>query len=240
MSQLDGGGGRVPFVLLVGTAAVTDDDLSRYRRDGYIVVRSAVDAGTVEAARRNLARLRSSPALAGPIVAVAVDGEGTPSDPWLAGVARDRRLVDLAEGALGRPVVCFGCSYIAKGADGGLPALWHQDGYPWAQRLGIAEAVTLWVALDQMDAGNGAMEVVPGSHAQPAQPNSTVTGPEGGLFGGGLDPALVARMVEPSAVRVLTMSAGDLSVHHSCLVHGSGVNRSGRERRALVVRYRPA
>ncbi|HET6873772.1 MAG TPA: phytanoyl-CoA dioxygenase family protein, partial [Acidimicrobiales bacterium] len=63
--------------------------------------------------------------------------------------------------------------------------------------------------------------------------------------GGTGEPAGLGGPAGPSAlgsesVRVIRMAAGDVSAHHSRLVHGSGANRSGRERRALALRYRPA
>jgi hypothetical protein len=132
-------------------------------------------------------------------------------------------------------VVSFGFTYIVKAAGTGLPALWHQDGHPWRERFGIDVAVTLWVALDPVDAGNGALQVLPGSHSTPARPLAAREG-GGGLFGGGIDPG----PFDSCDVETLVMAPGDVSAHHPGLVHGSGANRSSRHRRALAVRYRPA
>lgn len=212
----------------------------RYRTDGYVVVRALVAPETVTSALARLNQLRAERPEGAGILALPLARDGTAADPWLTDLVRDERLVGLASLLLDHPAVCFGCAYMVKPAGTGLPALWHQDGHPWSEGLGITEAVTLWIALDDVGPDNGAMEVVAGSHILPAHPIVAVEGQDGGFFGGGMDAGLAAELVDPSAVRRLELSAGDGSAHHPCVVHGSGPNWSGRDRRALVVRYRPA
>ena len=183
-----------------------------YERDGFVVVRAVAEVAPL------LDALAALPA-AGPLV---------PSPP-LELPALDA----LAAEVLGGPVEVFGTTFLVKPAGEGLPALWHQDGHPWQERLGGAAAVTAWVALDPATPESGGMRVVPGSHrlpAQPLRPNAEVPS----LFGAELDPALV----DEGAAVDLVLAPGDASLHHPNLVHGSGPNRSDRPRRALAVRYR--
>jgi phytanoyl-CoA hydroxylase len=91
----------------------------------------------------------------------------------------------------------------------------------------------MWIALDDADGGNGGLRVIPGSQrldATPLHPNTVTPS----LFGVEMDPTLVD---ETLAVDV-ALRAGDVSVHHPHLIHGSGPNRSDRPRRALAIRYR--
>ena len=46
--------------------------------------------------------------------------------------------------------------------------------------------------------------------------------------------------IDESALRPIPIQAGDVSVHSSRLVHGSGPNKSSRWRRGLTVSYMPA
>lgn len=229
-----------------------------------MVVPGVLDGAGVAACLEHLEGLQVGRPSGSSIVAV-VPG----SDPFLDGIAVDPRLYGLASGLMGGEVTCFGCTYMLKDPRDGPAALWHQDGYPWQDRLGIATAVTLWIALDDVDVDNGALQVIPGSHWLPAQPLMAVDGAAGGMFGAGMDEAMVASLfgvsgppggvadrgsgarmgmgspasaapVASGTVRVIRMAAGDVSAHHSWLVHGSGANRSGRRRRALALRYRPA
>ncbi len=242
--------------------------LSTYDRDGYVVVPGVLDPAGVDACLTHLQRLLTGRPAGSSIVAV-VPG----SDPFLDGLAADARLYGLASALIGPEATCFGCTYMLKDPVDGRRALWHQDGHPWQEGLGITTAVTLWIALDDVDTDNGALQVIPGSHWLPAQPLVAVEGEAGGMFGAGMDEAMVTELFgvsgppgsgggggggggddapgaggggggsapgaggESGTVRVIEMAAGDVSAHHSWLVHGSGANRSGRERRALALRY---
>ena len=203
-----------------------------FARTGYAIARQLLDAGKVEECREHLAAVQAAaPGRPSPIRAFAPD-----RDAFLASVAADHRLVGWAEELLASPVTCFGVAYMVKEARLGLEALWHQDGYPWQQQLGITDAVTLWIALDDVNESNGALRVIRGTHTRPAQPLVQAEAPaDGGYFGAGIDPG----PFHPDDVDVLVLAAGDVSAHHPCLIHGSGPNTSECDRRALVLRYRP-
>ena len=204
----------------------------RFARTGYTIARQLVDASTVEDYRRYLVVKQ----VAAPEV-VSIHAVDLSRDAFLATVSTDPRFTGLAGELLGSSVTCFGAAYMVKRAKVGPEALWHQDGHPWRERLGITEAVTLWIALDDVDETNGALRVIRGTHTRPAEPLVPAETPEqGGYFGAGIDPG----PVDPDDVEVLVLSAGDVSAHHPCLIHGSGPNTSDHDRRALVLRYRPA
>jgi phytanoyl-CoA hydroxylase len=204
---------------------------ARFARMGYTIGRQLVDPPTVEAARDHLRSVRAARPAASSIFPIPLG-----SDPFIDALAADERFAGWAAELLASPVSCFGAAYMVKEARVGPEALWHQDGHPWRERLGITEAVTLWLALDDVDESNGALRVIRASHTQPAQPLVTPHRPEeGGYFGAGIDPGRVDR----ADIEVLVLSAGDVSAHHPCLIHGSGPNTGDRDRRALVLRYRP-
>lgn len=156
------------------------------------------------------------------------------TDPvWLAAVA-DPRLLDLVESLLGPGVVLFSSCWVVKPPRTGRGAAWHQDGGSWP--LDPLEAVTLWVALDDADAGNGGLRVIPGSHEAGLLPHlrdDTRLATE--LF----PVALPAAAVDEGAAVDVVLRAGDVSAHHPLLIHGSPPNTSARPRRALVARYHP-
>ena len=194
----------------------------QWEADGHLVVRAAVDGATVEHLGRHCDALPGD----------ALRTAALDRDPVLAAIAADDRLVAIARSVLPGEPEPFGATFVVKAPHTGLPALWHQDGHPWRER-GIAEAVTLWVAIDEATAENGCLRVIPGSHrldAQPLRPNADVPS----IFGAEVDPALVD---ESLAVDVV-LAPGDVSVHHPNLLHGSGPNATERQRRALALRYR--
>jgi hypothetical protein len=113
-----------------------------------------------------------------------------------------------------------------KPASGGTPLPWHQDGGSfWG--LDRDPALQIWTALDDAPEGGGCVEVVEGSHL-------------GGLATplGGLIPPERVRAAGADARRVpLPARAGEAILIHNYLWHCSGVNGSGRPRRAFTVCY---
>jgi hypothetical protein len=114
---------------------------------------------------------------------------------------------------------------------------WHQD-YPYWP-LAQPNAVTAWIALDDVDAENGAMSVAVASH---------LTGERlPAAFGTGRPylqeqrPATVKPIEDPKSlgldVETLSLQAGEVSFHSALLWHTSGPNDSSRQRRAIVIRY---
>ena len=110
---------------------------------------------------------------------------------------------------------------------------WHQDyAYlPLAEPLGV----TLWVALDDADQGNGCLRYVPGSqHAGECAPTvfaaGTGTPPASDL------PAIDLRGREAEVVS-LPVRAGDGIAHHPLVWHGSPGNSSTRQRRAWSMNW---
>ena len=199
--------------------------------DGWAVARQVLDGATVAGLRDHLETLlapRPAAAESGLLAGVVVD------DPvWLAAVS-DSRLLDLVEALLGPGVVLFSSCWVVKPPRTGRPAAWHQDGGTWP--LEPLDAVTLWVALDDADAGNGTLRVVPGSHRAGLLPHDR---DDARLANELFNVALPAEHVDEAAAVDVVLRAGDVSAHHPALIHGSGPNRSDRPRRALVARYHP-
>jgi phytanoyl-CoA hydroxylase len=209
----------------MGRSTARDD----YHRHGFTTLAGLLDPAVIRGAFGHLAMSRAEQRL-GPDTAIVAVATGTPFAAELAG---NPRLTVVASALLDAPAAAFGFTYLCKPARIGLPALWHQDGSPWADRLAGARALTMWIALDDADATNGCLRVIPGSHrldVAPLRPNTVAPS----LFGVEMDPALVD---ETLAVDV-ALRAGDVSVHHPHVIHGSGPNPSGRPRRAIAIRYR--
>jgi hypothetical protein len=151
------------------------------------------------------------------------------TDTYLAGIARSLALTALAGCLLEAEPVPFGCTYFVKEPRRGLPVLWHQDGHPWEIRLGITQAVTLWIALDRADEHTGGLQVIPASHVLAAQPLRSHQG-QPNVFGSEIDPLLV----DETVARPLRLAPGDVSAHHPNLIPTSStVHRpTGRNIRA--------
>ena len=110
---------------------------------------------------------------------------------------------------------------LIKRAGVGARVPWHQDGEYWPIRP--PATVTVWIALDRVDRGNGAMQWVPGSHRVGYFKHRNVANPQFALDNEIDDPRF-----DPRAARYNELEPGELSLHDVLLVHGSEPNTSSR------------
>src|SRR5579872_3272112 len=75
-------------------------------------------------------------------------------------------ILDHVEEILGPNIVAWGQQYFCKMPGDGKPVAWHQDASYWP--LTPARTVTMWLAVDDADRDNGAMQVIPGTHTHRA------------------------------------------------------------------------
>lgn len=203
--------------------------VEEYEREGYVIVRDVLDAELVAEASRHVGWLQERhPELRGEqLGSTLVQG-----DPFWVRLVGDDRLLDVAERFVGPNIALFASHYISKPPHDGQPVLWHQDGSYWP--LEPMEVVTLWLAVDDSVPENGCMRVIPRTHdleLQQLEQRSDVPS----VLGSGIDPSLVD---ESRAVDVV-LGAGDVSIHHPNLIHGSLANNSARRRCGLTIRYIP-
>jgi ectoine hydroxylase-related dioxygenase (phytanoyl-CoA dioxygenase family) len=126
-------------------------------------------------------------------------------------------------------VAIYRALLFTKGAGGGSNLPWHQDGGRfWG--LDRDPILQIWTAIDDCQATAGCIEVLPKSHA-----NGLAT-PLGGVVPKEL---VLARAAEGSHVR-LPAAAGEAILIHNHLWHRSGVNITGKTRRAFTVCYMSA
>jgi ectoine hydroxylase-related dioxygenase (phytanoyl-CoA dioxygenase family) len=111
-----------------------------------------------------------------------------------------------------------------KAPGGGAAVEWHQD---WAFFPHTNDDLfSVGIMLEDVTLANGPLMVIPGSHMGPVLSHH-----RGGIFCGAIDPA--DPLFEFSRAVTLTGRAGDMSVHHVRLLHGSAPNQSDRARKIL-------
>jgi len=201
----------------------------QYERDGYVIVRGAIEQDLAREAREHVRWLIGKHPGVRP---EQLHAELARSDPFWIRLVSDERLVDIAAEFVGPNIALFATHYICKPPWDGQAVLWHQDGIYWP--LEPMEVVTLWLAASESTPENGCMRVIPGTH------RTALTAVEertdvANVLGSGLKAELVD---EKSAVDIV-LQPGDVSIHHPNLVHGSEANRSDRWRMGLTIRYIP-
>jgi non-haem Fe2+, alpha-ketoglutarate-dependent halogenase len=140
------------------------------------------------------------------------------------------RIVDLVCDILGDQVACWGTHYFCKLPHDPKQVSWHQDAPYWP--FSPSKTVTVWLAIDDVDEGNAAMRVIPGSHRAGALPIRQSDPSENNVLWLTTDGA--EQMGTPRSVN---LRAGQISLHSDLLLHGSLANDSSRRRCGLTMRY---
>lgn len=150
---------------------------------------------------------------------------------WANALVHHPKILDAVEDVLGPDLLCWTSNFFIK--EPGTPAFvsWHQDATYWG--LSSDEVVTAWVALSDAPVESGAMKFWPGSHRMEQLPHVD-TFHDDNLLSRGQE--LAVRVPEAEGVLV-PLQAGEISLHHVKLVHGSGPNSSGDRRIGLAIRY---
>jgi ectoine hydroxylase-related dioxygenase (phytanoyl-CoA dioxygenase family) len=150
------------------------------------------------------------------------------ANPVIAAMARQllgaKEVVLLEDGAIvKKPVV-------------GKKLAWHQDYAYWP--LATPGAVTCWIALDDVGAANGAMQVAKGSHKLGEK--LPVEFGDGSSFMHDERPGIgEVQTPEQAGLESVTyeLKAGECGFHHALIWHASGPNTSDNVRRGFVPRY---
>lgn len=201
----------------------------QYDEDGYAIFRDVVDGDLVGEASRHVEwLLEKNPGVRPEKLMHTL----MTNDPFWVHLVSDPGLLDVAEQFVGPDIALFASHYISKPPYEGQPVLWHQDGSYWP--LEPMEVVTLWLAVDDSTPENGCMRVIPKSHRLPLSELQPATAVEN-VLGSQIDPA----MVDESLAVDVALRAGDVSVHHPNIIHGSNANNSAFRRCGLTIRYIP-
>lgn len=135
----------------------------------------------------------------------------------------------IARSLIEGPIAIYRAILMTKGSRGGSYLPWHQDGGSfWG--LDRDPFLQIWTALDDAPRDAGCVEVVPGSHLR------GLATPLGGVVP---KEHVEARAPDRDAV-LLPVVAGEVLLLHNHLWHRSGVNCTGRPRRAFSVCYMSA
>ena len=209
------------------------EELAQFERDGYTVFRNVLPPELIQEVVQHIDwLLERNPTLR----PEHLSNDLMPDDPFWVCLISDDRLLDVAEAFIGPDLALFASHYIAKRPYDGQEVLWHQDGSYWP--LEPMDVVTLWLAADDSDTENGCMRALPGTQHERLLSYEELEQHRDDLnvLGSGMSPDLI----DASQAVDLILKAGDVSVHHPNVIHGSNANTSARWRRGLTIRYIPA
>lgn len=143
----------------------------------------------------------------------------------------DDRITALASDLLGDEIVCWGSHLFAKLPHDGKEVPFHQDAVYWP--MTPSRSVSVWLAIDDVDEGNAAMQFIPTSHLDGALPHHLRDLDGTRVLGQEVD----SLEIEGAPRYTNAMPAGYASLHSDMLLHGSAANTSDRRRAGLTLRY---
>ena len=145
-------------------------------------------------------------------------------------IATDRRTVDVVGVLLDDTMILRHRHRFAKLGGDGERVIWHQDAYCWP--LTPSRIVSVWLAIDDVDAGNAAMQMIPDSQLSVQVPFRDSAADKNNVL------VQMGHNPEDSGDRAVsvTMRAGQISLHSDWILRGPPSNNSGRRRCGLAMR----
>lgn len=211
-----------------------------FDRQGFVVVRGFLDAGALAELEAHLDRyVREVLPQLPETHAFYVDRsrpetlkqmQHMTGDAYFASYAQHPQWSALAAALLGEPAHCQGPEWFNKPPGTGHATPPHQDNYYFC--MSPPQTLTIWLALDPVDAENGCLRYVAGSHTRGLRPHR-----RSHMLGFSQEIADYGPQDAAQEVCV-SLAPGDVVAHHGETIHRADANRSAtRHRRAFAMVY---
>ena len=143
-------------------------------------------------------------------------------------VCHNSKILDAVESIIGKDILVGGTTLFIKDPDNKGFVSWHQD----AKYIGFEPYnwVTAWLAITDANEENGCMRMWSGSHKNDLQYHNQKFDENNLLTRG-----QTVENVPMNETKPVILKAGQISLHHPKVVHGSGLNKSNDRRIGFVV-----
>jgi hypothetical protein len=203
------------------------EKLERYERDGILFPVGVLSAEEVSAFRGALET----------VVGNCEEGSRKRLDglhlffDWAYRLVTHGALLDAVEGVLGRDILVDGTLVFYKPPRDSSYVSWHQDSVYSGWHL--TPSTSAWIALTPSHQANGCMRVIPGSHKEGLLEHANVPDAPNLLRRG----ERVSVEVDERRALDVVLQPGEMSLHHSTIIHGSNPNASDEPRIGFIVRF---
>ena len=143
-------------------------------------------------------------------------------------VCHNSKILDVVESIIGKNILVGGTTLFIKDPDKKGFVSWHQD----AKYIGFEPYnwVTAWLAITDTNEENGCMRMWSGSHKEKIKEHKDTYNKNNLLTRGQTVENVPIEKTRPNELK-----AGQLSLHHPMIVHGSGPNKSNQRRIGFVI-----
>lgn len=210
--------------------ALNETAVEAYHRDGFFSPIPVLDPTEVADCRAGLERYEAS---VGHPIEFPEKSKSYLLFDWADQLVHHAKVLDAVEDIIGPDILVYHSTTWIKERDTPAFVHWHQDGTYFF--LDPHEHITAWVALSDCPPEAGPVRVIPGSHElgqfkhadDPGQWNMIKRGQ--GIFD----------QFEDDEGVLMPLQAGEMSLHHTDVVHSSTGNHSSDRRIGIGISYIP-
>ena len=148
--------------------------------------------------------------------------------PVLDNVCHNKKILDAVESIIGKNILICGTTLFVKNPNQKNFVSFHQD----AKYIGLEPHnwVTAWVAITDTNENNGCMRMWSGSHKEELRTHNQKFDEDNLLTRG-----QTVENVPIDKTTPIILKAGQMSLHHPLVIHGSGLNKSNDRRIGFVI-----
>jgi non-haem Fe2+, alpha-ketoglutarate-dependent halogenase len=213
--------------------SLSEAQVAQYRRDGFLF---PIDCLTGDEVRYFRGRLEAFERQQGDTFGRLPDLVRSKSHllfTWMDELVRHPKVLDAVESLIGPNILIYHLTSWLKEPNQPSHVSWHQDGTYFG--LEPFEQITAWIALTDATPEMGCVKIIPGSHVIGQRPHKD-TSTHGNLLSRGQ--TIEARLDYTQYV-MMPLHAGQMSLHHTHVVHSSEPNRTTERRIGIGVSYIP-
>ena len=205
-------------------STLTEQQVKQYNKEGYIAPINALTKEQASAARKEIEIIEKK-------MPNEINKSGRYNvhliSPKLDEIVHNSIILDAVEKIIGKDILACSTTLFIKDPKKHGFVSYHQD----AKYIGLEPHnwVSAWVALTDSYEENGCMRMWPGSHLQIKDHNQNFD--EDNLLTRGQ----TVESVPENEVKPVELKAGQVSLHHPRVVHGSGINKSNDRRIGFVI-----
>ena len=215
------------------TGSLTRQQVKKFHKAGQVGPIAALNANEVSFYRKQLESAEATYGETLTLMPGQVRAKTHLLFTWMDKLIRHSRVLDAVESLIGSDILVYHLTCWLKEPGDGTFVSWHQDGTYFG--LEPFEQVTAWVALTDATPENGCLRFLPGSHKD-GQRGHVLGATHGNLLSNGQ--YIDITNDEEKGIH-LPVPAGQVSLHHTHLIHSSGPNRTSERRIGIGISYIP-
>ena len=201
------------------------EQINQYKEDGYIAPIDVLTKNEAEEVKKEIEYIEKK-------WPNEIEGLGRNYvhliSPVLDKVSHNSKILDVVESIIGKDILVCGTTLFIKNPDKKGFVSFHQD----AKYIGLEPHnwVTGWLAVTDSNEENGCMRMLKGSHKKDLKFHDQKFDENNLLTRGQTIENVLINETTP-----VILKAGQLSLHHPTIIHGSGLNKSKERRIGFVI-----